>query len=160
VAYGFEGAGEERLMEAVKLAAIDQDLAGLNTGWDTLVGERGLTLSGGQKQRVAIARAFIGGAELFILDDALSAVDAETEKRILGGILDERRKRLSRGSPSTVIVISHRVSTLRHADKVLVLDRGRIAEYGSPEELAESGGFYARTAALQRLEGAGGGDGV
>jgi ABC-type multidrug transport system fused ATPase/permease subunit len=109
---------------------------------------------------VAIARAIIGGAELLILDDALSAVDAETEKHILRGILDERRERLSRGDPSTVIIISHRVSALRHADKVLVLDKGRIAEYGSPEELEGSGGFYARTAALQRLEGADGGDGV
>jgi ATP-binding cassette subfamily B protein len=160
VAYGLEGAGEERLMEAVKLAAIDQDLAGFGEGWDTLIGERGLTLSGGQKQRVAIARALVGGAELLILDDAFSAVDAETEKRILRGILDERRERLSRGSPSTVVIISHRVSALRYADTVLVLDKGRAAEYGSPEELAEGGGFYARTAVLQRLEDAGGGDGV
>jgi ATP-binding cassette subfamily B protein len=160
VAYGLEGAGEKRLMEMARLAAIDQDLAAFDKGWNTLVGERGLTLSGGQKQRVAIARALIGGAELLILDDALSAVDAETEKRILRGILDERRERLDRGSPLTVIVISHRVSTLRHAGKVMVLDKGRIAEYGSPEELAGSGGFYARTAVLQRLEGADGGDGV
>ncbi|MDR2185616.1 MAG: ABC transporter ATP-binding protein/permease [Treponema sp.] len=160
VAYGLEGAGEQRLIETVKIAAIDQDLAGFGRGWDTLIGERGLTLSGGQKQRVAIARALAGGAELLILDDAFSAVDAETEKRILRGILDERRERLSRGNPFTVIIISHRVSALRHAGKILVLDKGRVAEYGAPEELAGSGGFYAKTASLQRLEGAGGGNGV
>jgi ATP-binding cassette subfamily B protein len=160
VAYGLDEAGGEGLEEAVKLAALDRDLAGFGGGWDTLVGERGLTLSGGQKQRVAIARAVIAGAELLVLDDTLSAVDAETEKRILQGILDRRRERLRRGSPLTVVIVSHRVSALRHAGKVLVLDKGRIAEYGAPEELAAGGGFYAKTAALQRLEDAGGGDDV
>jgi ATP-binding cassette subfamily B protein len=136
---------EELLFRAAGLSALDQDLGSFAAGWDTLVGERGLTLSGGQKQRVAISRAVIGSPEILILDDSLSAVDAETEKRILTSLLEERRGK-------TTIIISHRVSTLRNADFVVVLDKGRICESGSPRELAVQGGFYARMAALQQLE--------
>ncbi|MDR0386938.1 MAG: ABC transporter ATP-binding protein/permease [Treponema sp.] len=144
---------EELLFRAAGLSAIDQDLDSFSSGWDTLIGERGLTLSGGQKQRVAISRAVIGAPEILILDDSLSAVDAETEKRVLTSLLAERRGR-------TTIIISHRVSTLRNADLVVVLDRGRISESGSPQELAALGGFYAKMAALQQLEQAEGGGSV
>ncbi|MDR2743253.1 MAG: ABC transporter ATP-binding protein/permease [Treponema sp.] len=136
---------EELLFRAAGISAIDQDLGSFAAGWDTLIGERGLTLSGGQKQRVAISRAVIGSPEILILDDSLSAVDAETEKRVLTSLLAERRGK-------TTIIISHRVSTLRNADFVVVLDKGRISESGSPRELAALGGFYARMTALQQLE--------
>jgi ATP-binding cassette subfamily B protein len=135
----------EELARAVKISAIDQDLKSFSQGWETLIGERGLTLSGGQKQRIAISRAMIGIPEILILDDSFSAVDAETEKRILKALFQERKGK-------TTIIISHRVSTLQNADKVIVLDRGRITESGSPGELIKQGGFYAQTAALQQLE--------
>jgi ATP-binding cassette subfamily B protein len=152
IAYGASASGEARLREAAALSAIDQDLPAFAGGWDTLIGERGLTLSGGQKQRVAISRAAIGSPELLVLDDALSAVDAETEKRVLAGLLAEHREKLRQGRSTAAVIISHRVSTLRNADAVLVLDAGRAVEYGAPQVLAAGGGFYARTAALQRLE--------
>jgi ATP-binding cassette subfamily B protein len=104
-----------------------------------------LTLSGGQKQRVAIARSLVMNSEFLVLDDSLSAVDAETERKILDVLLLERKGK-------TTILISHRVSTLRHADKILVLDGGKQSEYGSPSELANAGGFYARMATLQQLD--------
>jgi ATP-binding cassette subfamily B protein len=136
---------EARLKTAAALSAIDQDLPSFSAGWETIIGERGLTLSGGQKQRVAIARALLAEADFLVLDDSLSAVDAETEKRILGGILEARRGK-------TTLIISHRISTLSNADKVLVLDAGRMLEYGTPAELAAGSGFVAKTAALQQLE--------
>ncbi|MDR0562034.1 MAG: ATP-binding cassette domain-containing protein [Spirochaetaceae bacterium] len=134
-----------RLAKAAEISSITRDLKTFSGGWDTVIGERGLTLSGGQKQRVAISRAIIGEPEILILDDALSAVDAETEKRILTALLKERQGK-------TTIIISHRVSTLKNADYVAVLDKGRITEYGSPADLAVQGGFYAKTAALQQLD--------
>jgi ATP-binding cassette subfamily B protein len=145
-------AGDALLLKAADLSAIDQDLGSFSDGWETLIGERGLTLSGGQKQRVAISRAVIGSPEILILDDSLSAVDAETEKRVLTRLLNEQRERKARGGNSTIIIISHRVSTLQNADQVIVLDKGRITESGSPSDLIERGGFYAQMAALQRLE--------
>ncbi|MDR2784322.1 MAG: ABC transporter ATP-binding protein/permease [Treponema sp.] len=138
-------AGEELLTGAAELSALEQDLKSFHQGWETLIGERGLTLSGGQKQRVAIARAIIGMPEILILDDSLSAVDAETEKRILTALFRERKGK-------TTIIISHRVSTLQNADRVIVLDRGRISEAGKPGELIERGGFYAQMAELQQLD--------
>ncbi|GHV17287.1 multidrug ABC transporter ATP-binding protein [Spirochaetia bacterium] len=143
---------EKLLVAAAEVSAIDQDLPAFTDGWDTLIGERGLTLSGGQKQRVAISRAVIGAPEILVLDDSLSAVDAETEKRILNRLLNERRAAGKQGRSATTIIISHRVSTLRNADKVIVLDKGRVSEYGSPRELIARGGFYAQMAELQQLE--------
>jgi ATP-binding cassette subfamily B protein len=131
--------------KAVVFASLDNDLALFQDGKDTLVGERGLTLSGGQKQRTAIARAVIMDSEFLILDDSLSAVDNETERKILEALRNERKGR-------TTILISHRVSTLKYADKIVVLDKGRTLEYGSPEQLAREGGFYSRIAAFQKLE--------
>jgi ATP-binding cassette subfamily B protein len=145
IAYGLESPAEEAVKKAAELSALERDLAAFAGGWETLIGERGLTLSGGQKQRVAISRALILESEFLVLDDSLSAVDAETERRILGELLRERKGK-------TTIIISHRVSTLRHADSILVLDQGKIAEYGGPRELLARQGFYARMAALQQLD--------
>ncbi|MDR0597014.1 MAG: ABC transporter ATP-binding protein/permease, partial [Treponema sp.] len=152
IGYGLEGSDEERIRRAAELAALDKDLALFAQGWDTTIGERGLTLSGGQKQRTAISRAVVMDADFLILDDSLSAVDTETEKRILTGLLAERERRIREGRPFTALIVSHRVSALACADLVLALDQGRIAESGSPRELLARGGLYARTAEFQRLE--------
>ncbi|MDR0689604.1 MAG: ABC transporter ATP-binding protein/permease [Spirochaetaceae bacterium] len=160
IRYGLEkipalpGDEGELVEKAAALSAIDRDLETFHQGGDTVIGERGLTLSGGQKQRVAISRAIIGDPEILILDDSLSAVDAETEKRVLMGLLEERRERPGRPARTTIIV-SHRVSTLGYADLVVVLEKGRVSEYGSPQELVRRGGFYARMAALQQLTAGG-----
>jgi ATP-binding cassette subfamily B protein len=145
IGYGLEAPAEEALKKAADISALEKDLESFNSGWETLIGERGLTLSGGQKQRVALSRALMMDSEILILDDSLSAVDAETEQRILAGLLRERKGR-------TTIIISHRVSTLRHADRIAVLDQGRISEYGEPRELLARSGYYARMAALQQLD--------
>jgi ATP-binding cassette subfamily B protein len=130
----------------IRVVALDKDLKLFPAGLETVVGEKGLTLSGGQKQRVALARALAIDPRILVLDDALSAVDAETEEKILANLLKERKGR-------TNIIVSHRVSTLRHADRILVLDGGRLSQYGTHETLlAEREGFYARIAGLQELE--------
>jgi ATP-binding cassette subfamily B protein len=156
IGYGLADSADERVRGAAELAALEKDLSLFAQGWDTTIGERGLTLSGGQKQRTAIARSAIMDADFLILDDSLSAVDVETEKRVLGGLLEERERRLREGRPFTVLIVSHRISSLAYADLVLALDRGRIEEAGSPRELLERGGLYARTAEFQRLELGGG----
>ena len=145
IGYGLDAPQPDNLQRVIGFAALEKDLGMFTGGQETLIGERGLTLSGGQKQRVAIARSLIMDSEFLLLDDSLSAVDAETERKILEGLQRERKGR-------TTIIISHRVSTLRSADKVLVLDGGKTGEYGSPAELAARGGYYARMAALQRLD--------
>jgi ATP-binding cassette subfamily B protein len=151
IAYGLDSPELEPVEKAVEIASLAKDLETFGRGGETLIGERGLTLSGGQKQRTAIARSLVMDSEFLILDDSLSAVDAETERRILEGLLRERKG--AAGPARTTIIISHRVSTLRYADKVLVLEKGRAAECGSPGELAATnGGFYSRMAALQRLD--------
>jgi ATP-binding cassette subfamily B protein len=132
------------LVSAALISALDTDLEGFSRGWDTLIGERGLTLSGGQKQRVAIARALLSSPEILVLDDAFSAVDAETEKRILTSLLQERQGK-------TTIIVSHRVSALGRAGMVAVLEKGRIDELGKPRELLAAGRFFARIAELQQL---------
>lgn len=146
VRFGAADMSEERFRRVVAIAAIDRDVELFPKGWATLVGERGLSLSGGQKQRLAIARALAADPAILVLDDALSAVDAETEKAILSALLEERRGR-------TNIIVSHRVSTLRNADIIVVLDGGRIAQRGTHAELlADSEGYYAEIARLQELE--------
>jgi ATP-binding cassette subfamily B protein len=148
IAYGLEEGDERRedlLNMAIKSSSLENDLVSFADGRNTTVGERGLTLSGGQKQRAAIARALVMESEFLILDDSLSAVDNETERSILEALARERKGK-------TTIIISHRVSTLKYADKVLVLDKGKVLEYGSPAGLVADGGFYSRMAALQRLD--------
>lgn len=146
ILFGVDDCSNERFDQLSKIASLDKDLSLFPAGWDTIVGERGLTLSGGQKQRIAIARALALDPQILVLDDALSAVDAETEERILQNLLLERAGR-------TNILVSHRVSTLRHADRILVLDGGKMLQYGSHEELMkDKKGFYAEIARLQELE--------
>jgi ATP-binding cassette subfamily B protein len=145
ITYGYNGEDTDAVNKAVRFASLEKDLEIFQNGKETLIGERGLTLSGGQKQRTAIARAVIMNAEFLILDDSLSAVDNETEQKIMETLKNERKNR-------TTIIISHRVSTLRYTDKVMVLDKGKMIEYGTPPELVSSGGFYSRMAAFQRLE--------
>jgi ATP-binding cassette subfamily B protein len=152
IGYGLETPEGAALGRASEISALRRDLETFGRGWETLIGERGLTLSGGQKQRVALSRAAVMNSEILVLDDSFSAVDADTERKILDALAEERKKE---AGAKTTILISHRVSTLRYADKVLVLDEGRIAEYGSPGELVSGKGFYARTAALQQLDGEG-----
>jgi ATP-binding cassette subfamily B protein len=145
VAFGVESATEQQILEAVRLAGLEPDLASFPEGLDTMVGERGITLSGGQKQRTAIARAILRDPEVLILDDALSSVDTLTEERILRGLAGIMRRR-------TTILISHRVSTVRHADCIYVLEHGRIMEQGRHSELLELGGYYADLHQKQLLE--------
>jgi len=135
----------QKIDNAISFASLTKDLSFFRDGKDTLVGERGLTLSGGQKQRTAIARAVIMDSEFLVLDDSLSAVDNETELKILEALRRERKGR-------TTIIISHRVSSLKYTDNILVLDKGKVLEYGSPSQLAAQGGFYSRIAAFQKLE--------
>jgi ATP-binding cassette subfamily B protein len=145
IAFGVESATEEEIRRAAELAGLAGDIEGFPEGYETMVGERGITLSGGQKQRTAIARAILRNPRILILDDALSSVDTLTEERILEGLADSMRGR-------TVILISHRVSTVRQADRIVVLEHGRIVEQGTHAELVSAGGYYADLSRKQMLE--------
>jgi ATP-binding cassette subfamily B protein len=140
-----EKGGPEHITGAAQIARMDKDIEDFPHGYDTVVGERGITLSGGQKQRTAIARALVVDPRILVLDDALSAVDTHTEEEILS--------RLTRVlSQRTSIIVSHRVSTVRSADQILVLDRGRIVERGSHDSLVALNGLYAALHRQQLLE--------
>jgi ATP-binding cassette subfamily B multidrug efflux pump len=145
IAFGVEDAGMQEIRHAAELAGIASDIEAFPNGYETIVGERGLTLSGGQKQRTAIARALIRQPRVLILDDALSSVDTMTEDRILSSLTHVLRGR-------TVILISHRVSTVRGADEIIVLDRGKVVERGTHEQLVARDGYYASLAQRQALE--------
>jgi ATP-binding cassette subfamily B multidrug efflux pump len=147
IAFGARGdRGQwERIAAAAGIARLDKDLAQFPHGYETTIGERGITLSGGQKQRVAIARALVVDPKILVLDDALSAVDTHTEEEILdrlSGVMAQR----------TSIIVSHRVSTVRDADQIVVLHEGRVAERGTHDELVRRDGFYADLYRKQLLE--------
>ncbi|HUJ49923.1 MAG TPA: ABC transporter ATP-binding protein [Bryobacteraceae bacterium] len=145
IAWGVEGASQEDIQRAAELAGLGPDIAGFPDGYQTTIGERGLTLSGGQKQRVAIARAILRNPRILVLDDALSSVDTLTEERILTGLSSVMQGR-------TTILISHRVSTVRSAGRIFVIEHGEIVEQGSHAELVANGGYYADLYQKQLLE--------
>jgi ATP-binding cassette subfamily B protein len=145
IAFGRPDASREQIEQHARHAAIYDEIASFPDGFDTMVGERGVTLSGGQKQRISIARAFLKEPDIVLLDDCLSAVDTKTEKTILGhlsGALADK----------TAIIITHRIYSLLQFDKIIVLDDGRIAEEGTHEELLQNKGYYYELYEKQRLE--------
>jgi ATP-binding cassette, subfamily B, multidrug efflux pump len=145
IALAKPGASRDEVVAAAKLAAVHEDILRLPKGYDTPVGERGVTLSGGQRQRVAIARALLVNAPLLLLDDALSAVDTDTEARILAHLREARGGR-------TVIIVSHRLSAVADADHTLILHGGHLIEQGEHSALLAKGGWYARQWRYQQLE--------
>ncbi len=145
IAYGVERAADDEVERAARIAHFDGDVRGFPQGFATPVGERGITLSGGQKQRTAIARAVLRDAPVLLLDDCLSSVDTHTEEAILTGLRREMRRR-------TTLIVSHRVSTVRDADLILVLEDGAIVERGTHDDLLGHGGRYAALWREQQLE--------
>jgi len=145
IAFGVEGANDQQIKTAADAANIAADIESFPEKYQTLVGERGITLSGGQKQRTAIARALIRNPRILILDDALSSVDTQTEDKILNHLREVMQGR-------TTIFISHRVSTVRNADKISVLHGGRIVELGTHDELLALNGYYTDLYNKQLLE--------
>ena len=145
IAFGVESATDEQIERAASTAHIATEILEFPHGFDTLVGERGITLSGGQKQRTSIARALLRDPRILILDDALASVDTYTEEQILAGLREVMQDR-------TTILIAHRVSTARSADRIAVLINGEIREIGTHDELLRSGGYYAELFEKQQLE--------
>lgn len=145
IKFGFKNATDEQIMEAAKNAAVHDNIIGFTKGYDTVLGERGITLSGGQKQRVSIARALIKDPEILLLDDCLSAVDTETEEEILQNLEEISKNK-------TTIIVSHRVSSAKNADKIIVLEQGRIIQQGSHNQLISIDGYYKDLYHKQLLE--------
>ena len=146
VGFGVDDIDRERVMHVATISTISRDVDVFPNGWKTEVGEKGMTLSGGQKQRVAISRALARDPRILLFDDALSAVDTKTEEQILQTLLRERTGRTS-------IIVSHRVSTLSTADRIVVLQDGTVAQQGTHAELLAQDGFYSEVAKLQQLSG-------
>ena len=145
IAFGKPDATDEEIVNAAKLARIHDFIDSLPDKYNSYVGERGVTLSGGQKQRLTIARAILTNPKILILDDSLSFVDAKTEQEIQEALEDAMRGR-------TTFIIAQRLSTIKNADKILVLEKGRVAEFGTHTELMAKGGIYKRVYETQFLE--------
>lgn len=145
IAFGSEHKTMEDIYDAARKACIHDNIMDFPEQYQTMVGERGVTISGGQKQRSSIARALLKDAPILILDDALSAVDTDTEEQILRNLKEDR-------ADKTTIMIAHRISTIQNADAILVLDEGRVAEYGTHSELMKLNGIYASIYEKQQLE--------
>ncbi len=141
---GNPNASDEAVFEAARIASVYEEIKDFDHGFDTMVGERGITLSGGQKQRLAISRALLTNPQILILDDALSAVDTKTERQILERLIEDRKGK-------TTIIIAHRLSSIQHADKIIVLDEGVIKERGNHKSLLRSGGIYHDLYEKQRI---------
>jgi ATP-binding cassette subfamily B protein len=135
----------EAVVDAARRARAHDFISRLPSGYDTEVGERGVKLSGGERQRVALARAFLADAPILILDEATSSLDVETEREVQAAMAELKRGR-------TTIVIAHRLSTVREADRILVFDQGRVVEQGRHAELIDARGLYARLNAMSRGE--------
>ena len=135
IKFGNENATDEQVIDAAKKAVVHENVLTFNDQYETVLGERGITLSGGQKQRVSIARALIKNAPILLLDDSLSAVDTETEETILNNLLAYCKDK-------TTIIVSHRVSSAKNADYILILDEGQILEQGTHNQLLEQNGYY------------------
>ena len=145
IKFGKENATDEEIINVAKKAVVHNNIINFSQGYDTVLGERGITLSGGQKQRVSIARAFIKEAPILLLDDCLSAVDTETEEQILNNLLQLTQQK-------TTIIVSHRVSSAKNADKIIILDEGQIIQQGSHNQLIEVEGYYKELYNKQLLE--------
>ena len=145
IRFGEPRATQAQVEAAAELTAVHSDIKGMPEGYDTMVGERGVSLSGGQKQRLSIARAVITEPELLILDDALSAVDAKTEEKILRHLKEERQNK-------TTIIAAHRLSSVMHAEEIIVIDEGTIIERGTHQELLALNGWYTKMYEQQQLE--------
>lgn len=136
IKFGKENASDEEVFTAAKQAVVHDNIMNFNNQYETVLGERGITLSGGQKQRVSIARAIIKNPEILLFDDCLSAVDTETEEQILNNLLQISKDK-------TTIIVSHRVSSAKNADKIIILDEGKIIQEGSHNQLINEEGYYA-----------------
>ena len=145
IKFGFEKASKEEIISAATKAVVHQNIDGFKDKYDTILGERGVTLSGGQKQRVSIARAIIKNPKILIFDDCLSAVDTETEERILANLESVSKDK-------TTFIISHRVSSAKNADKIIILDDGEIIQQGSHNQLINQNGYYKELYEQQLLE--------
>ncbi|HML59046.1 MAG TPA: ATP-binding cassette domain-containing protein, partial [Ferruginibacter sp.] len=146
IAFAQQHVKEEDMVRAAKAAGVHEEILRFPAGYDTSVGERGITLSGGQKQRISIARALVKEPSILILDDCLSAVDAETEQRIAAALEEYTRDK-------TTIIITHRLFSLMEFDTIIVMQEGRIAESGTHAELLEAGGLYAEMYHRQQQSG-------
>ncbi|MBT8252476.1 MAG: ATP-binding cassette domain-containing protein, partial [Bacteroidia bacterium] len=135
IKFGLLDASEEDVIQAAKRAEVHENIINFNDGYNTILGERGITLSGGQKQRVSIARAIIKNPNILLLDDCLSAVDTETEENILNNL-----EEVTLGK--TTIIVSHRISSVKNADQIIVLDHGKVIQKGKHEQLINIDGYY------------------
>jgi ATP-binding cassette subfamily B protein len=145
IKFGDENASDEKIEKAAKDAYIHHNIIEFNQGYNTFIGERGVTLSGGQKQRISIARAIIKEPKILIFDDCLSAVDTETEEIILNNLYNISKNK-------TTIIVSHRISSIKNADKILVIDNGKIIQQGTHNELVDTKGYYKELYEQQLLE--------